>query len=130
MNFWRQRLAPRASHAGLAWSAVALLTLLSACAQTPPAPKPEALSLEQRMQQLEWRFDALERHLTNLPAPPLRQRAEIVQNIEALESRRTRLLTQYTGAHPEVREVELSLRLLRLQIEMLDQAAKTPQTVK
>jgi hypothetical protein len=105
--------------------------LLTACAQPPAAvPGPQALSIEQRLQNLEWRFDALERHLTNLPAPPLRQRGEIVQNIEALESRRTALLTQYTGAHPEVREVELSLRLLRLQLEMLDQAAKAAKPAK
>jgi hypothetical protein len=47
-----------------------------------------------------------------------------VKNIEALESRRSALLERYTSAHPYVREIDLSLRLLRLQLEMLDQAKK------
>lgn len=104
------------------------LLLLAACAQPPrPSSAPEPASVEQRLQALEWRFDALERYITNLPSPPLRSRAEVKRNIAALESKRTALLERYTAAHPLVREVDLSLRLLRLQIEMLDQAAKAAQ---
>lgn len=102
---------------------VMALLLSSACAQAPaPAPAAETIALEQRLQTLEQRFDSLERYITNLPSPPLRSRDEIERNIQSLEARRTALLERYTSAHPLVREVDLSLRLLRLQLEMLDQA--------
>jgi hypothetical protein len=104
---------------------VALLLLLGACAQAPvPPPAPETAAIEQRLQNLEWRFEALERFMTNLPSPPARSRVEIESNIRALESQRVALMERYTSAHPLVREVDLSLRLLRLQLEMLDQAGK------
>jgi len=35
------------------------------------------------------------------------------------------LLERYTDAHPAVREIDLSLRLLKLQLEMMDQAGKS-----
>jgi hypothetical protein len=76
--------------------------------------------LEKRLQALEWRVEALERYITNLPSPPQRSRAEIEQNIQSLEAQRLVLLTRYTSAHPAVREIDLSLRLLRLQLEFLD----------
>jgi hypothetical protein len=105
---------------------VTALLLSSACAQAPaPAPAAETVALEQRLQTLEQRFDSLERYITNLPSPPLRSRDEIERNIQSLEARRTALLERYTSAHPLVREVDLSLRLLRLQLEMLDQAHRT-----
>lgn len=105
---------------------VMALLLSSACAQAPaPAPAAETIALEQRLQTLEQRFDSLERYITNLPSPPLRSRDEIERNIQSLEARRTALLERYTSAHPLVREVDLSLRLLRLQLEMLDQAHRT-----
>jgi len=103
----------------------ALPLLLGACAQTP-APAPESAALEKRLQALEWRFEALERYITNLPSPPQRSRAEIEQNIQSLEAQRVALLTRYTNAHPAVREVDLSLRLLRLQLEFLDRAKAPP----
>ena len=102
--------------------------LLGACAQQPAAPQsPEAVAIEARLQSLEQRFDALERFLTNLPSPPLRSRAEIEKNIQSLESKRAALLERYTSAHPYVREVDLSLRLLRLQLEFMDQANAAPK---
>jgi predicted nucleic acid-binding Zn-ribbon protein len=104
----------------------AVLSLLGACAQQP-ATAPEYAALEQRLQNLERRFDALERYITNLPSPPQRSRAEIEKNVQSLEAQRATLLERYTSAHPAVREVDLSLRLLRLQLEFLDRAkAATP----
>jgi hypothetical protein len=107
---------------------VATIALLGACAQ-PSAPQQalDLVSIEQRLQSLEQRFDMLERFMTNLPAPPLRNRGEIEKNIQSLESKRTALLERYTSAHPNVREVELSLRLLKLQLEFLDQANPAPK---
>lgn len=95
---------------------------LTACA-APPAPSPEVVALEQRLSQLEGRVELLERYVTAVPAPPLRSRDEIEQHIRSLEARRATLLQRYTPAHPEVRDVDLQLRLLRLQLAVLDQAA-------
>lgn len=92
-------------------------------AATPPSPSPEVVALEQRLSQLEGRIELLERYVTAVPAPPLRSRDEIEQHIRTLESRRATLLQRYTPAHPEVRDVDLQLRLLRLQLAVLDQAA-------
>lgn len=111
----------RAQGAALA-SAVALL--LAACAAAP-TPSPEAVALEQRLSALEGRVERLERYATSVPAPPLRSRDEIVRHIEALEARRAELLQRYTAAHPDVREVDLQLRLRRLQLEVLDQAGQS-----
>jgi len=57
----------------------------------------------------------------------MRNRAEIVKNIQSLEQQRAELLMRYTPAHPNVREIDLSLRLLRLQLDFLDQANRVPQ---
>lgn len=76
---------------------------------------------------LEDRVTTLERLLTALPSPPMRSRAEIARNIQTLEHKRADLLKRYTPAHPEVREIDLSLRLLRLQLDFLDQANRLPQ---
>lgn len=81
--------------------------------------------MQQRVQLLEQRVQVLERYIWNLPSPPLRNRDEIEKNIQSLEARRSALLQRYTDSHPEVREVDLSLRLLKLQLEMMDQAKKT-----
>jgi hypothetical protein len=111
---WRDRLA-------LAW-----LLCLGACAQQPATtPAAEVASMQQRVQLLEQRVQVLERYIWNLPSPPLRNRDEIEKNIQSLEARRSALLQRYTDSHPEVREVDLSLRLLKLQLEMMDQAKKT-----
>lgn len=107
------------------WRAAVLVASalgLAACA-APSAPSPEVVALEQRLSQLEGRIELLERYVTAVPAPPLRSRDEIEQHIRALESRRATLLQRYTPAHPEVRDVDLQLRLLRLQLAVLDQAA-------
>ena len=80
---------------------------------------------QRRLQLLEQRVEVLERYIYNLPSPPLRRREEIESNIRSLESRRSALLERYTDAHPAVREVDLSLRLLKLQLEMMDQAGKS-----
>ena len=95
---------------------------LAACA-TPPSPSPEVVALEQRLSQLEGRIELLERYVTAVPAPPLRSRDDIEQHIRSLEAKRAALLQRYTPAHPEVRDVDLQLRLLRLQLAVLDQAA-------
>ncbi len=114
---WRRRMA----------AAVAVLGL-AACAQTPPPPpSPELTALQQRLQALEQRIEVLERYIWNLPSPPNRSREEIERNIRSLEAKRAALLERYTNAHPEVREIDLSLRLLKLQLQMLDRAGKSPK---
>jgi len=105
---------------------MAAVALVVGCAQPQPSP-PDLASINERLRRLEDRVTAIERLLTNLPSPPLRSRAEIVANIQALELRRAELLQRYTPAHPDVREVDLSLRLLRLQLDFLDQANRVPQ---
>lgn len=102
---------------------IAALMMIGCAA--PPAP--DLSSIEERLRQLDARITTLERLLTNLPSPPMRNRAEIVKNIQSLEQQRAELLTRYTPAHPNVREIELSLRLLRLQLDFLDQANRVPQ---
>lgn len=103
------------------------LVLMVGCA-APPAPATNDLrSVEDSLRKLEDRVTTLERLLTALPSPPLRSRAEIVQNIQSLEHKRADLLKRYTPAHPEVREIDLSLRLLRVQLDFLDQANRLPQ---
>lgn len=77
-----------------------------------------------RLQLLEQRVEVLERYIYNLPSPPQRRRDEIEDNIRSLESKRSALLERYTDLHPAVREIDLSLRLLKLQLEMMDQAGK------
>ncbi len=111
----RQRTGPIAIAAALG---------LTACVQPPAAPpQPSGPSIEQRVQDLEWRLDALERYVTSMPSAPLRSRAEIEANIRSLESQRTQLLLRYQPAHPDIRDIDLRLRLLRGQLQMLDQAA-------
>ena len=80
---------------------------------------------QQRLQLLEQRVEILERYIYNLPSPPLRRREEIESNIRSLESKRSALLESYTDLHPAVREIDLSLRLLKLQLEMMDRAGKS-----
>jgi hypothetical protein len=80
---------------------------------------------QQRVQLLGQRMEILERYIYNLPSPPLRRREEIENNIRSLESKRFTLLERYTDSHPAVRETDLSLRLLKLQLEMMDQAGKS-----
>jgi hypothetical protein len=103
------------------------LVLMVGCA-APPAPATSDLpAVEERLRKLEDRVTTLERLLTALPSPPMRSRAEIVKNIQSLEQKRADLLRRYTPAHPEVREIDLSLRLLRVQLDFLDQANRLPQ---
>lgn len=102
--------------------------LCVACAPTPPqVPPAELAAINARLDRLEAQVERLDRLLTNVPSPPLRSRAEIVANIQQLERRRTELLERYTPAHPSAREVDLSLRLLRLQLDVIDQASRVPQ---
>jgi hypothetical protein len=107
--------------------ASACLLLMVACAAPPPPPPPDLSAIEERLRQFDDRLTTLERLLTNLPSPPLRSRAEIVRNIQSLEQQRADLLKRYTPGHPSVRELDLSLRLLRLQLDFLDQASRVPQ---
>ncbi len=106
--------------------AVACLLLLGACAQQPkvPPPDPRLDALEQRLQALERRVDILEHHILALPSAPVRSRDEIESEVKSLQSRRSALLERYTTLHPEVREIDLRLRLLKLQLDMMDQARK------
>jgi hypothetical protein len=105
--------------------AVGWLLLLGACAQQPTStPAPEMVSIQQRLQVLEQRVEILQRYIWNLPSPPLRSRKEIELNIQSLESKRAALLERYTNSHPDVREIDLSLRLLKLQLELMDQSDK------
>jgi hypothetical protein len=107
-------------------TAVALVLLLGACAQPPASiPAPQMSADQQRVQLLGQRMEILERYIYNLPSPPLRRREEIENNIRSLESKRFTLLERYTDSHPAVRETDLSLRLLKLQLEMMDQAGKS-----
>jgi hypothetical protein len=108
-------------------TALAWALLVTACAAPPPPPPPELPAIEERLRRLDERVTTLERLLTNLPSPPLRSRAEIVKNIQSLEKQRAVLLERYTPAHPDVREIDLRLRLLRLQLDMLDQVGRMPQ---
>lgn len=102
--------------------------LCAACAPPQPqVPAAELATINARLDRLEAQVDSLERLLTNVPSPPLRSRAEIVANIRQLERRRAELLERYTASHPSVREVDLSLRLLRLQLDVIDQASRVPQ---
>jgi chromosome segregation ATPase len=105
--------------------ALASALLATACAAPPPTA--DLSSIEERLKRLEDRVNSLERLLTNLPSPPLRSRADIARNIQSLEQQRAALLERYTAAHPDVREIDLRLRLLRLQVDMLDQASRVPQ---
>jgi hypothetical protein len=117
--------APR-RRSGLPFGAVALIASLQMIGCAAP-PAPDLSSIDERLRQLDARITTLERLLTNLPSPPMRNRAEIVANIQSLEKQRAELLTRYTSAHPNVREIDLSLRLLRLQLDFLDQANRVPQ---
>jgi hypothetical protein len=116
------RLGPRLA-------ALAATVLAAACAQAPlpAAPDGQTLSAEQRLQNLEWRVDALERFITNVPGIPQRSRAEIEANIRSLEQRRVELLQRYLPPHPAIREIDLSLKLLRWQLQMLDQGGAPAQ---
>ena len=106
--------------------AATLVLLLGACAQQPTStPESRMDADQQRLQLLEQRVEILERYIYNLPSPPLRRREEIESNIRSLESKRSALLERYTDLHPAVREIDLSLRLLKLQLEMMDQAGKS-----
>jgi hypothetical protein len=105
--------------------ALAGLLVLGGCAQTPVStPGSELAAVQQRLQALEQRVEILDRRTANLPSAPLRSRDEIDKNIQSLEAKRATLLMRFTEQHPEVRETDLSLRLLKLQLDMMDQARK------
>jgi septal ring factor EnvC (AmiA/AmiB activator) len=90
--------------------------LLGACMQ--PGTRGD-VSLEQRLDNMERRIESLERRESITPAPPLRSREEIEQQISALERQRESLLTQYTEAHPAIRDIDRRVRILREQLDML-----------
>jgi chromosome segregation ATPase len=105
------------------WILMLFLPLLGACASAP-TPPPEILALEQRLQRLEGRVEALERRDTIDPAVPYRSRAEIEANIKSLEAERARLLVNYESAHPDVRDVDRRIKLLEKQLERMNQQPK------
>ena len=118
------RKTSRRGASALTW-ALASALLLGACAQQgDPTLASQAQAQQQRLELLERRVELLERYIHNLPSPPQRPRAEIEDNVRSLEARRKALLERYTPSHPDVREIDLSLRLLKLQLEMMDQAGK------
>jgi len=106
---------------------IGLVLMMVGCAAPPTPATNDSPSVEERLRKLEDRVTTLERLLTALPSPPMRSRDEIVRNIQSLEHKRADLLKRYTPAHPEVREIDLSLRLLRVQLDFLDQANRLPQ---
>jgi hypothetical protein len=71
---------------------------------------------------LERRVEILEAQVSSLPALSPSSREEVDGRIRSLQSQRSALLERYTDAHPDVREIDRRLRLLRLQQEMLNQA--------
>ena len=99
------------------WLTVALALSLTACA-SPAAPKTDAPSLEQRMFELERRVERLEAR----PAvkPPYRNKAEIQENIRALEDERAKLLTHYLPEHPDIKNIDRELDILNTQLKMVD----------
>lgn len=120
------RRAGRQSNEAGRWRslvAFAWPVLLGACAQhTPSPPDPEVDALQQRIQVLERRVEILEAQVSSLPALSPSSREEVDGRIRSLQSQRSALLERYTDAHPDVREIDRRLRLLRLQQEMLNQA--------
>jgi septal ring factor EnvC (AmiA/AmiB activator) len=90
--------------------------LLGACTQS--GWRGDA-SMEQRLDSMERRIESLERRESIMPAPPLRSREEIEQQISALERQRESLLAQYTEAHPAIRDIDRRVRILREQLDML-----------
>jgi hypothetical protein len=90
--------------------------ILAACAQQPPTPTVEK-SVDQRLDDLERRVQRLEgRPQTWLP---YRDRREIEAHIKSLEGERDRLLLKTTEEHPEVRDLDRRLKILREQLQML-----------
>lgn len=100
------------------WLAVVLAFSLTACASPAPPKTDEAPSLEQRMSELERRVERLEAR----PAvkPPYRNKAEIQENIRALEDERAKLLTHYLPEHPEIKNIDRELDILNTQLKMVD----------
>ncbi len=97
--------------------AIALMLVLTGCG-TPASSPPDTPSLEKRMDALELRMQTLEaRPVAN---PPYRSRQEIEAHIETLEAERRKLLTRYFAEHPEIRDIDRKLGLLRSQLKMLE----------
>jgi predicted nucleic acid-binding Zn-ribbon protein len=96
--------------------------LAGACAQhaTVP-PEPEIDALKRRLQALERRVESLEHQVLSLPAAQPRSRAELESEVRTLQAERSELLERYTDLHPDVRDIDRRLRLLKLQLEMKDQ---------
>jgi predicted nucleic acid-binding Zn-ribbon protein len=102
--------------------AVASLLLTGACAQQATVqPEPEMDALRQRLQALERRVENLEHQILSLPAAQSRSRAELESEMRTLQAQRSVLLERYTDLHPDVRDIDRRLRLLKLQLEMKDQ---------
>ncbi|MGC2049257.1 MAG: hypothetical protein WA635_11685 [Gallionella sp.] len=99
------------------WLMGALVFSLAAC-ESPAPPKADTPSLEQRMFELERRVEMLEARPT--VKPPYRSKAEIQENIRALEDERAKLLTHYLPEHPDIKDIVRQLEILNSQLKMLE----------
>ncbi|MEW5967547.1 MAG: hypothetical protein AB1720_11255 [Pseudomonadota bacterium] len=75
--------------------------------------------MEQRVSDLERRLERLEAR-PEVQAP-YRSRAELEAAIQSLQAERTRLLSRYTGQHPEIRDLDRRLAILDRQMKMFEQ---------
>ena len=99
------------------WLMGALAFSLAACGSQVP-PKADTPSLEQRMFELERRVERLE--VRPAVKPPYRNKAEIQENIRALEDERAKLLTHYLPEHPIIKDIDRQLEILNSQLKMLE----------
>ena len=52
---------------------------------------------------------------------PSRSKAEIESQVTWLEGERDKLLLKYTEQHPAIRDIDRQLRILHIQLKMLEQ---------
>jgi len=94
---------------------------LTGCAQQTPAPDTTGspVQVDQRLSDLERRMERLE---SRPPVQvPSRSKAEIESQVTWLEGERDKLLLKYTEQHPAIRDIDRQLRILHIQLKMLEQ---------
>lgn len=108
------------------FGAAVCLLVLGACTQRPASPpQSEIDALRERLEVLEQQVEILQRQIGNQPSPRPGNGEAIDKEIRSLESRRAALLERYTNLHPDVRDIDQRLRLLRQQLESMKQARTT-----